>query len=282
MTRVPESDVAGRLTSLLFVPGSRPERIGKALASDADIVCIDLEDAVPAEGKDAARQAAIAAIAPRIAIRINGVATRAGLADLLALAAAPALPDLIFVPMVESPEEIRIARAVLGEGARFVPLVETPAALAAAAAIAAAPGVAAMMFGGGDFSASLGVALAWEPLLVARAQFILATAVAGVPAIDVPFIAMDDEAGLAEESRKARMLGFQAKAAIHPAQLAAIHAAMRPGEAEVAEAREALAAYQASAGGAVRFRGRMLEAPVVKRYAAIVAMADKGQEKNNA
>ena len=282
MTRVPESDVAGRLTSLLFVPGSRPERIGKALASDADIVCIDLEDAVPVEGKDAARQAAIAAIAPRIAIRINGVATRAGLADLLALAEAPALPELIFVPMVESPEEIRIARAVLGEEARFVPLVETPAALAAAAAIAGAPGVAAMMFGGGDFSASLGVALAWEPLLVARAQFILATAAAGVPAIDVPFIAMDDAAGLAEESRKARMLGFQAKAAIHPAQLAAIHAAMRPGEAEVAEAREALAAYQASAGGAVRFRGRMLEAPVVKRYAAIVAMAEKGQEKHNA
>lgn len=273
MTIHTEMDAARRMTSMLFVPGSKPDRFAKALASNADMVCIDLEDAVPADGKAAARAAAIAAIAPRVAIRINAVATRAGLADLLALADAPALPELIFVPMVELPEEIRIARAVLGETARFVPLIETPSGLAVAAAIAAAPGVAAMMFGGGDFSACLGVALAWEPLLVARSQFILACATAGVPAIDVPFIAMDDDAGLAVESRQARMLGFQAKAAIHPAQLGAIHAAMRPSQAEVAEAREALAAYAEAQGGAVRFKGRMLEAPMVKRYAAIIAMA---------
>ena len=292
MTIHAEIDAARRMTSLLFVPGSKPERFAKALASDADTVCIDLEDAVPPDGKAAARAAAIAAIAPRVAIRINGVATRAGLADLLALAAAPVLPELIFVPMVESSEEIRIARAVLGDAAHFVPLIETPVGLAAAAAIAAAPGVAAMMFGGGDFSASLGVALAWEPLLVARSQFILAAAAAGVPAIDVPFIAMDDEAGLAVESRQARMLGFQAKAAIHPAQLPAIHAAMRPDVAEVTAAREALVAWAEAQGGAVRFKGRMLEAPMVKRYAAIVAMAENhmarnqtaqnNQEKNNA
>ena len=275
MTYSAQSDPARRMTSLLFVPGSRPERIGKALASDADTICMDLEDAVPADGKEAARAAAIAAIAPRVAIRINGLATLAGFADVLALAAAPALPELLFVPMVESPEEIRIASAVLGPDARFVPLIETPLGLERAAAIAAAPGVAAMMFGGGDFAASLGVALAWEPLLVARSQFILACAQAGAPAIDVPFIDMADQAGLADESRKARALGFQAKAAIHPAQLPAIHAAMRPDAAEVAEAREALAAWAASGGGAVRFKGRMLEAPMVKRYSAIVEMAEK-------
>ncbi len=273
MSKVSGKDRAKGAASVLFVPGSRPERFAKAAAAGADVVCVDLEDAVPADGKEAARHAAIAAIAPRIAIRVNGVATAAGLADLLALAAAPELPELIFVPMVESAEELRIARAVLGEAAALVPLIETPRGLRRAAEIASAPGVAAMMFGGGDLSASLGVALAWEPLAVARAQFVIACAEAGVPAIDVPFIALDDAEGLERETRLAKRAGFQAKAAIHPAQLEAIHAVMRPGAAEVAEAEAALAAYEAAGGGAVRFNGRMLEAPMVRRYAAIVAMA---------
>lgn len=282
MTIVADIAVVRRMASLLFVPGSRPERFEKALASSADMVCIDLEDAVPPEGKGEARRAAIAAIAPRAAIRINGVATAAGMADILALREAPKQPDLIFVPMVESAEEIRIARAVLGDGAALVPLIESPAGLSAAASIGAAPGVAAMMFGGGDLSASLGVALAWEPLAVARAQFILACAAAGVPAIDVPFIGLDDATGLADEARRARALGFQAKAAIHPAQLDAIHAAMRPTADEVAEASEAMVAYRAAAGAVVRFKGRMLEAPMVRRYAAILAMAGVDLETKNA
>lgn len=270
------------LVSLLFVPGGRPDRFARALASDADVVCIDLEDAVPVDGKDAARAAAIAAIGPRIAIRVNGVRTRAGLADLLALAAAPALPELVLVPMVESAEEIAIVSAVLGTGARLVPLVETARGLAAAAAIAAAPGVVAMMFGGGDLSAELGVALAWEPLATARGLFVLACAGARVPAIDVPFIALDDTDGLVQEARRAGAMGFQAKAAIHPAQLDAIHAALRPDAATIDEARAALAAFAAGDGGAVRHDGRMLEAPVMRRYHKILAMAGNDVEKTDA
>lgn len=274
--------LAAGIVSLLFVPGTRPDRFAKALASDADVVCIDLEDAVPADGKDAARAAAVAGIGPRVAIRVNGLRTRAGLADLLALAAAPALPGLVLVPMVESAEQMAIVAAVLGEGARLVPLIETPRALAEAGAIAAAPGVVAMMFGGGDLSAELGVALAWEPLAVARGLFVLACAGAGVPAIDVPFIALDDTDGLAQEARRAGAIGFQAKAAIHPAQLDAIHAALRPDAATVAEARAALAAFAAGNGGAIRHDGRMLEAPVMRRYHKILAMAGNDGEKTDA
>lgn len=268
------------LVSLLFVPGTRPERFAKALASGADMVCVDLEDAVPVDGKHDARVAAIAAIGPRLSIRINAATTRDGLADLLALAAAPALPPLILIPMVESPGEIAVVRGALGDDARLVPLIETPRGLRHAAAIAAAPGVAALMFGGGDMAGELGTALAWEPLLYARQALLMACAEAGVPAIDVPWIALDDEAGLAEEARRARALGFHAKAAIHPAQLAAIHAAMRPSDALVAEARAALAAHAAGGGGAIRFDGRMLEAPIVRRYARILATA--GEETADA
>ena len=150
------------IQSMLFVPGTKPDRFAKALASGADCVCIDLEDAVPADEKDAARAAALDAVAAhddaRLAIRINGMMTRAGLADALALAAAAVCPALVFVPMVESPVELAQLRAVLGhDGVRFVPLIETVAGLRAADAIAADPSTAMLMFGGGDFSAQLGV-----------------------------------------------------------------------------------------------------------------------------
>lgn len=272
-------NAATGLTTVLFVPGSRPERTPKALASSADVVCVDLEDSVPPAQKAQARTAALAAIATgdrRLALRINGVATRAGLEDLLALADAKALPELLFVPMVNSAAEIGIVVAVLGERAPgIVPLIETVKGLHAAREIASAPGVVAMMFGGGDFAAELGVELAWEPLLAARSAIVLACAEAGIPAIDVPYIVLDETAGLLAETRAAKALGFCAKAAIHPAQLEAIDSVLRATAAEIAEAEEAAKVFAEAAGAAVRFKGRMLEAPIMRRYQRILAMRSK-------
>lgn len=264
---------------MLFVPGTKPERFAKALASDADVVCIDLEDSVPADGKAEARGAAIAALADaddRLVLRINGVATRAGLEDLIALADAPCRPSLLFVPMVESAAEITIIRNVLADPAiGIVPLIETVAGLRAADAIAATPCVVAMMFGGGDFAGQLGVELAWDPLLAARSAFIMACAGAQVPAIDVPFIGLQDAEGLETETRRAKALGFAAKAAIHPVQVAAINSVFRPTEAEIAEAVAAQDAFTAANGAVVRFNGRILEAPIMRRYQRILAMQGK-------
>jgi (S)-citramalyl-CoA lyase len=263
--------------SMLFVPGNRPERFAKALASGADMVCIDLEDAVPAADKARARDAAIDAASKdaRLAIRINAVSTRAGLADLLALAESESRPDLLFVPMVEAPAEIGIARSVLADaGVSYVPLIETVAGFGNAGAIAAEAGVTALMFGGGDFSAQLGVALSWDPLLVARSQLVMAAAGAGKWAVDVPFIHMDDEAGLLKECASAKALGFSAKAAIHPAQIAPIHSVFRPTAEEIAEAEEAEAAFAAANGAVVRFKGKMLEAPVMARYRQMLSLKD--------
>lgn len=263
------------VSSILFVPGNRLERFAKAAAAGADLVVIDLEDAVPDDDKSAAREAALAAVAADragvFALRINGVATRHGLADLLALTAAPVRPATLFIPMVESAEEIAIVARVLADPAlEFVPLVETPRGLAAAAAIAAAPQVGALMFGGGDLSAELGVALAWEPLQAARSLLVLAAAGARIPAIDVPYLALEDAAGLEAEARRARALGFTAKAAIHPAQVQVINAAMQPSAAEIEEAEAAIAAYAKGGGRAIRHRGRMLEAPLMRRYEATI------------
>ncbi|RYY27189.1 MAG: CoA ester lyase [Sphingomonadales bacterium] len=264
---------------MLFVPGTKPERFPKALSSGADRVCIDLEDSVPADDKAAARASALAAIAAgdsRLILRINAITTRAGLGDLLALADAVALPKLLLVPMVESAVEVSIIAAVLGERTPgIVPLIETSAGLHVAREIARAPRVAAMMFGGGDFAAELGVELAWEPLRAARGAFILACAGAGLPTIDVPFLALDDLEGLASETRAAKALGFTAKAAIHPAQVGTINAVFEPSPAEIAEAEAAQEAFTAANGAAVRFNGRMLEAPIMRRYQRILAMRSK-------
>jgi (S)-citramalyl-CoA lyase len=265
------------MQSMLFVPGNRPERFANALASGADSVCIDLEDAVPANEKVAAQHAAFTAVADdaRFAIRINALTTRSGLADVLALAEAPSRPTLLFIPMVETAAEIAIARSVLADPAiTFVPLIETVAGLNNAGAIAAEAGVSALMLGGADFSSQLGVTLGWEPLMVARSQLVMAAKGAGKGVIDVPFIHLDDADGLIEESRRAKALGFTAKAAIHPAQIAPIHAVFRPTAEEIAEAEEAEKAFATAGGAAVRFKGKMLEAPVMARYRQILSLKD--------
>lgn len=269
--------------SLLFVPGSRPDRFAKAKVGGADLTVIDLEDAVAAEDKASARGAALAQVAEGPegwAVRINGVATAFGVRDLAALSECECLPETLLVPMVESAVELGVIAGVLGEACPdLVPLIETPCGLRHALDIASYPSVTAVMFGGGDFSGELGVDLAWEPLLAARHQVILACAEAGKPAIDVPYITLEDEAGLADECGRARRLGFSAKAAIHPRQVPAINGAFAPSAAEVAEAREALEAYEAGGGRAIRFKGRMLEAPFIKKYRTVLA---RHEEQTNA
>ena len=265
--------------SLIFVPGSRPERFAKAHACGAGVTAIDLEDAVAAADKDTARAAALAQVAdggPGWAIRCNGIATAAGIYDLAAFTAAQHLPPFLLVPMVECAAELDIVAKVLGDRCpQLIPLIETPKGLRHALEIASEPRVAAVMFGGADFSGELGVAMSWEPLLAARSALLLACAEAKVPAIDVPFIDLENAAGLTEECTRARALGFSAKAAIHPAQVAAIEAAFTPTAAEVAEAEEAITAYLEAGERAIRFKGKMLEAPVVKRYRAVLSRKGK-------
>lgn len=268
-----------RFTNFLFVPANRPDRIEKALSSEADLVCMDLEDSVPVAEKDSARVIALESLAQiasrRLALRINGLATRAGLADLLALADAKVMPDTLFLPMVQEAAEPEQVTAILGAATpSLIPLIETVRGLRNADAIGACSTVGALMFGGGDFSAELGVNLAWDPLLAARSALVMSCAVNRIAAIDVPFIDLNHDAGLETECRAAKALGFSAKAAIHPRQIATIAGVMRPSDAEVAEAREALAAFEAGGGRPIAFRGRMLEAPVMHRYRRILAASN--------
>jgi citrate lyase beta subunit len=265
--------------SLLFVPGSRPERFAKAEASGADMVCIDLEDAVIAAEKDSARQAALAHMASAAAvervIRINRVIEPEGQADLDALARATDLPSLVMLPKTESADEVtRAAAALAGKNVGIIALIESPRGLLNALAIAEAhESVVALMFGGADFSAELGADMSWDALLYARGQLAVVAAAAGVQLIDVPCLALKDEAVLAEETAKIMSLGFTTKSAIHPAQIAVIHQQFMPSAQAVEKAQRIVAASEAVGGGVVNVDGAMVDRPVVLAAERTLALA---------
>ena len=262
-------------SSLLFVPGSRSDRFEKAGAAGAGLVVIDLEDAVGPADKETARDAALSFVDGRgsgWAVRINAVTTAPGIRDLAVLCDRENLPETLMVPMVERAAELDVVAGALGDRCPgLIPLIETPRGLRDALAIASHPKVVALMFGGADFSGELRVAVSWEPLLAARQQLLLACAEARTPAIDVPWIHLDDEDGLQTECEASRKLGFACKSAIHPRQIPVIERVFAPSEEEIAEAKEALRVYDETGGKAVRHNGRMLEAPMIKTYRAILA-----------
>ncbi|HEV7266211.1 MAG TPA: aldolase/citrate lyase family protein [Falsiroseomonas sp.] len=265
--------------SILFVPGHRPDRFAKALATGADAVVIDLEDAVPPGEKAAARQAVLARPAApagvALGVRMNPLPSPEGIADLAALIAAAA-PDFLLLPKVEAAEELRIVRRAFAAAPRppqLVALIESAEGLAHAGAIAAEPGCVALAFGGVDLAADLGCAVAWEPLLAHRAALVAAAARAGRGVVDVPFLALEDEAGLAEETRRVQALGFTAKLAIHPRQVATIQSVLTPTAEEVARARRVVAAMEDAAGGVCVVDGKMVDLPVLRAARRVLARA---------
>jgi citrate lyase beta subunit len=269
--------------SLLFVPGLRPELIAKADAAGPDVVCVDLEDAVAPDRKGEARAATFAAIAAapilrsELLLRINGLATPAGLEDLAALLRAPKPPAGIMIPKTRAAAELRVIEELVAtapalDDLRFHVIIESNDGLSEAVAIARSTRrIAALLFGAVDMSADLRCANAWEPLLYARSRVVHAAASAGIDALDVPFLDLDDAAGLAREAQGAVAMGFGGKAAIHPRQLAAIHAAFTPSSAEIARARRIVAAYEASDTGLVVLDGKLVELPVVRSMYRLLA-----------
>jgi citrate lyase beta subunit len=266
------------LQSLLFVPGHRPDRFAKALSTAAAAVCIDLEDAVAPLEKPRARAEVQSFFAAdqrdRAAVRINKIAGVDGLSDLLMLAELKTMPAAILLPKISGPAEVSLVAGVFGD--RCPPLIaiaESVAGVQNASAIATAPGCAAMLFGGGDYAAELGVPMSWDALLLARSLVVQACARAGLQAIDVPYLDLRDEQGLRAEAERIKALGFTGKAAIHPHQVDVINSVFRPSVEEVAEAQEAMAVFTAAGGAAVQFRGKLLEAPLVRRFRRILEVA---------
>ena len=262
---------AARARSLLFVPATRPERIGKALGSGADIVIIDLEDAVAAADKDGAR-GALDGIAHRCAVRINAGGTPWFDADLAACAAARV--PVILLPKAEQPAQVARVRSVL-PGCAVIAIIESAAGFEAVDALARTPGVARLAFGSLDLQADLGIDDDGEPLHYFRSRLVLAARLGGLPApIDGVCTALDDDAALAAELARARRFGFGGKLCIHPRQVAAVGAAFGPTAEQVAWAQRIVAA--AGSGAAARVDGHMVDAPVVARARDLLRRAGLG------
>jgi citrate lyase beta subunit len=271
--------------SVLFCPASRPERFAKALASGADAVCLDLEDGVGLEAKDAAREAVAGFLAgwgggapgePELVVRLNEPSTEAGRRDLEMLNRSR-LPHALMVPKVDESEELWDLLGALDGSTPLpvlLPLIETVLGVDRVKEIASAGlPIAALVFGGMDLSAELGARFEWEPLLYARSRIVHAAALVGVGVIDVPWPTLTDVDGLEEETRRAARLGFTGKLAVHPAQVPLIHKALAPDAEELEAARRVVEAAARSAEGVIVVDGRMVDRPVVLGAMRILARA---------
>ena len=264
--------------SYLFVPADRPERYAKALASGADAVIVDLEDAVAPAAKERARATLAAWLdggGAGIVVRINDAASPEFDAD-LAIAARPGVVAVV-VAKAERAEGLARVRAA-APAAALLPLIETAAGIDRVREIAGAPGVQRLVFGSIDLQLDLGIEGDGDELLVFRSALVLASRLAGLDApVDGVSTAIDDAAALDADTRRARRLGFGAKLCIHPRQVAVVHAAFAPSAEELAWAGRVVAAAAGAAGGAVAVDGRMVDRPVLLRAQALLARARADQ-----
>ena len=258
--------------SALFLPASNPRAIVKARTLDCDMLILDLEDAVPEDRKDEARIAALAAVAEGfgkriVAIRLNGPGTCWHAADLEGLAGSAAA--VVVIPKVESPTEAAGIAGALGKP--VYAMIETPAGVLAASAIAAADGVSGLIAGTNDLAHALHLPSGSRAgLALALQSIVLAARAAGIAALDGVWNRLDDADGFAAECAEGRSFGFEGKTLIHPNQIAAANRVFAPSDTEIEDAR---ALVEAAVSGAVRFRGRMVEAMHVATARAILARA---------
>lgn len=275
--------------SVLYMPGSNARALEKAKTLPADALVFDMEDAVAPDAKENAREQVIAAVKAggygkrEIAVRVNGLATPLGQADLRAAAKAGA--DAILLPKVQAPGDLEAVRTILrSEGAPLTQAVwammETPLAVLNALAIAAAgPGdypLTALIMGTNDLAKEtrasldggrLGM-LSWLSTCVAAGRAF------GIDIIDGVYNAIGDEAGLRAELEQGRLLGMDGKTLIHPSQIEPCNDIFSPAPEEIEWARKVVAAFAApeNAGkGVLQLEGKMVErlhAEMAKRTVA--------------
>jgi (S)-citramalyl-CoA lyase len=258
----------------------------KALASGADIVCVELEDGIAPKDKAEARSKGLALFETAQAddgveriVRINCLRTQFGIDDVQAVLASETPPPALMLPKVKTPDEIVWLDDLLGERGhptRLHVIIETNAALEAAYEIAhASPRIDALFFGGVDMAAELRCRNEWEPLLYARSRLVHAAASAGIDAIDVPYLDLDDIDGMQREAQLAADMGFSGKGSIHPKQIAVLNKVFSPDADAVAYAERIVKAFADADTGLVLVDGKLIEKPVLREMNRILAVAQR-------
>jgi (S)-citramalyl-CoA lyase len=258
----------------------------KALASGADIVCVELEDGIAPKDKAEARQKALALFeAPQAddgverIVRINSMRERFGIEDVNAVLASKTPPPALMMPKVRTPDEVVMLDQLLteaGHATRLHVIIETNEGLEAAFEIArCSDRIDAMFFGGVDMAAELRCQNSFDAMIYARSRVVHASAAAGLDVIDVPFLNLDDPEGMRIEAEKARDLGFAGKGSVHPKQIADLNEVFTPPADKIARARRIIAEFEAADTGLVVIDGKLIEKPVLRDMYRIVAIADR-------
>ena len=279
------------MRSLLFVPGNSAKMIAKAAAGSADVIILDLEDAVRPDAKPEARKIVVETLAgastgPRRYVRVNSLDTAWCREDVEAV--IPAGPDGIVLPKSFGPEDVARLSDLIerhetparnGKTEIIVVCTETPAStLSLATKSWRHPRLAGLMWGGEDLSAAIGAIANRDdqgrytgPFALARNLCLLAARAAGVAPIDAVFTDFHDSDGLRREADAARRDGFSAKVAIHPSQVEIINRCFTPTEDEHRWAERVIAAFESGGKGAVQLDGVMLDAPHLTQARRIMA-----------
>jgi len=271
--------------SFIFCPGNRPDMIPKALSSRADMVCIDLEDAIIPDHKNIARIETVKAFdnlfipkGVETLIRINDVNSQDGIEDIEAILNTNIAVSGLMLPKIQSVEEIIILENKIKEKDKDLNLhiiIETNRGLEKAWDIAQSSSlIKSLLFGGVDMSADLGCNGDWFSLLYARSKVVHAAAGAGIDSIDVPFLDLGDMEGMNNEAKKSKNLGFSGKGSIHPKQIDQLNQVFTPSEEEVAYANKVIKAFNNASDGLVVVDGKLIEKPVLRTALKTIANSE--------
>ena len=272
--------------SFIFTPGLKPEMYPKALKSGTDMVCVELEDGIAPHDKETARNLALKLFqekqendgVERI-LRINCLREKFGIEDVQAILSTNNPPPALMIPKVKTSQEVKLLDDLLtekGHNCRLHIIIETNEGLENAFDIAnCSQRIDALFFGGVDMSAELRCENKWEPLLYARSRIVHAAASAGIDAIDVPYLDLDDLDGMKEEAIKVKKLGFSGKGSIHPKQIPIINQVFTPSKDIIERAKKITSTFEAANTGLVVIDGKLIEKPVLREMYRILSIAEK-------
>ena len=272
--------------SFIFTPGLQPEMFPKALASGADMVCIELEDGIAMKDKDEARKNTIDALKSlevkndvELVVRLNCQRTKHGLLDLEAIASNKLKVKAIMLPKVKTPDEITFIDDMLtdcGLDTDLHVIMETNQALESIYDIAhSSDRIVALYFGGEDMAAELRVENKLENLVYARSRLVHAGASKGVDVIDVPYLNLENMEGMKKEAQFVKNLGFTGKGSIHPKQISILNEIFTPSEEEISKAKRIMDQFIKANTGLVVIDGKLIERPVLREMQRKLLVANK-------
>jgi len=280
------SDKISVRRSFIFTPGLNPDMFPKAIASGADMVCIELEDGIAIKDKDQARKNTIEALKTlevksgvELVVRVNCQRTKFGLLDLEAFISSKLKVKAIMLPKVKTPDEIKFIDDLLTDcnlDTDLHVIMETNEALQNIYEIAhSSKRIVALYFGGVDMAAELRVPNSYENLLYARSKLVHAGASVGIDVIDVPYLDLEDMDGMKKEAELVRDLGFTGKGSIHPKQINVLNEIFTPSKEEISKAKKIVDQFSESDTGLVVIDGKLIEKPVLREMQRKILIADK-------